>query len=315
MKIKSMFYVLLISVIIMSNSNASSQSLIQTENYLNVSGGKTWYKVFGEGNGIPIVLIHGGPGGTSYYLNPLAELGKNRPVIFYDQLGCGRSDRITDTSLMTVEHYVEELHALITHLGLKEFYLYGQSWGTTIALEYYSIYPDGVKGIIFSSPYFNTSLWEKDARILLRTLPDSVQEEIRKNEENGTYDSPEYQAAVMQYYEKFVARKKPWSKDIEDSFAGMGANVYYYMVGPNEFTWTGTLKNYDGIDKLPRIKVPTLFIAGEFDEARPETAKYFQSLVPNSQFEMTKGAAHMTIQDSPGEDIKVISNFITNIEK
>ncbi len=299
----------------MSNCNANSQSLTQTENYLNFSGGKIWYKVVGEGNGIPIITIHGGPGGTSYYLHPLIELGKNRPVIFYDQLGCGRSDRITDTSLMTVKHYVEELYQLINHLGLKEFYLYGQSWGTTLALEYYSIYPEGVKAIIFSSPYLNTELWMKDAQILLKTLPDTVQEDIRQNEEKGTYDSPEYQSAVQLYYDKYICRKKPWSKDIEDSFANMGANVYQYMVGPSEFTWTGTLKNYDGIDKLPKIKVPTLFIAGEFDEARPETAKYFQSLVPNSQFEMTKGAAHMTIQDCPEQDIKVISKFIEDIEK
>jgi len=299
----------------MSNSNANSQSLPQKENYLKVNGGKICYRIVGEGNGIPIITIHGGPGGTSYYLNPLMELGKNRPVVFYDQIGCGRSDRITDTSLMTIDNYVEELRLLISNLGLKEFYLYGQSWGTTLALEYYTLYPNGVKGIIFSSPCFNASLWEKDARILLKTLPDSVQEDIRKNEERGTYDTQEYQSAAMMFYEQFVARKTPWSKDIEDSFANLGTNVYQYMVGPSEFTWTGTLKDYDGTDKLPKIKVPTLIIAGEFDEARPETAKYFQSLVPNSKFQIIKGAAHMTIQDCPEKDIIAISEFLEEMKK
>src|ERR1043165_2092344 len=75
-------------------------SLKAGEGYIPVTGGKVWYRIVGEGDKTPILCLHGGPGVPSYYLKPLAALSSDRPVIFYDQLGCGHSDRITDTSLM-----------------------------------------------------------------------------------------------------------------------------------------------------------------------------------------------------------------------
>jgi proline iminopeptidase len=107
-------------------------NLKQGEGFINVKGGKVWYRIVGEGKKTPILMLHGGPGIPSYYLKPLAELSKDRPVIFFDQLGCGKSDKITDTTLMTIDNYVAELGEVINHLGLKVFYLYGQSWGTMI---------------------------------------------------------------------------------------------------------------------------------------------------------------------------------------
>src|SRR5688572_992114 len=97
----------LLAVVILSCQ--SKKLLTPNEGFVSVSGGKVWYKIVGEGDNTPIILLHGGPAVPSYYLNPLAELGKNRPVIFYDQLGCGRSYKDIDTSLMTVDSYVEQL--------------------------------------------------------------------------------------------------------------------------------------------------------------------------------------------------------------
>ena len=86
-------------------------------------------------------------------------------------------------------------------------------------------------------------------------------------------------------------------------------------MGPSEFTATGELKNYDRTNRLHEIKVSTLLIAGEFDEARPSTVKYYQSLVPGAKFEMIEGAAHLTMQDNPGQSNKVVIDFLNNIEK
>jgi len=84
----------------------TDRTLLPSEGYVNVEGGRIWYKVTGEGDQLPLVLLHGGPGAPSWYLKPLEALGRERPLIFYDQLGCGRSDYITDTALMTVEHQI-----------------------------------------------------------------------------------------------------------------------------------------------------------------------------------------------------------------
>ncbi|MBN1182058.1 MAG: alpha/beta fold hydrolase [Bacteroidales bacterium] len=157
--------------------------------YVSDTTWKTWYKIVGEGDQTPIVMLHGGPGGISYFLLPLAELAKKRPVIFYDQYGNGHSYKDIDTSEMKVETYVKQLKNLIDELDLDKFYLYGHSWGTMLCLEYYLVYPDGIEGIIFNSPYFSTYLWIKDADTLISTLPDSVQIAIRTGEERGEYNT------------------------------------------------------------------------------------------------------------------------------
>ena len=54
------------------------------EGYVNVQGGRIWYRIVGSGTRTPLLLLHGVPGAPSYYLNPLAALADERPVIFYD---------------------------------------------------------------------------------------------------------------------------------------------------------------------------------------------------------------------------------------
>ncbi|GAG20151.1 unnamed protein product, partial [marine sediment metagenome] len=260
-----------------------------------VTGGKVWYRIVGEGDETPLLLLHGGPGFPSYYLNPLSALSKERPIIFLDQLGCGRSDDNTDTTLMTVDTFVEQLDQFRSALGLKEFYLYGHSWGTMLGIDYYLKYPKQVKALIFASPALSISRWVKDGKELIATLPDSVQIAIEINEERGNYNSPEYQHAVNLFYQNFVARKLPWDANMDSTFAEVNIDIYNYMWGPSEFTATGTLKDYERIDKLAEIRVPTLFICGEFDEARPSTVQYFQSLTPGSKYAMIEGAAHVTM--------------------
>ncbi len=288
--------------------------LTPREGFIQVKGGKVWYKIVGQGNKTPILLLHGGPGVPSYYLNPLKALSEDRPVIFLDQLGCGRSDKITDTALMTVENFVLQLQQVKEYLGLKSIYLYGQSWGTMLGTDYYLKYPEGVKAIILSSPAISIKRWLSDADTLISTLPDSIQMAIRTNEKNKTYSDPSYQRAVTVYYQHFLARHLPWSVDIDSAFLQTGKNVYEYMGGPSEFTMPGPLKDYDRTAELHKFKVPVLFITGEFDEARVNTVRYYQSLVKRAQLAIIPGAGHMTMQDNPEEDIKVIKAFLNKID-
>jgi proline iminopeptidase len=260
-------------------------------------------------------LLHGGPGSTSYYLNPLKELGEDRPVIFFDQLGCGRSDRITDTTLMTLENYTDEVEQVRKALGLKEFYLYGHSWGTTLALEYYLKYPKGIKAIVFGSPLFSTALWIKDADTLIASLPDSIQQIIKTNEQNKTYSSADYQRATKFYYNHFLERVVQHSANLDSTHKTFGENVYEFMWGPSEFKATGNLKDYDRVSSLGNIKVPVLLICGEYDEARPNTVKYFQSLIPGSKLVIIKNSGHVTISDNTKDNNKAIAGFLNKLDR
>ena len=308
--------ILVLSVLLLFLSDCKSNpNLKPVEGYIKVTGGRVWYQIVGEGDKTPILILHGGPGATSYYLRPLTALSKDRPVIFFDQLGCGRSTLKMDTTQMNIKFYVDEVYQVKKALGLKNFYLYGQSWGTILAAEYYFAHPEGIKAIILASPALSGKLWVRDAQLLLSQLPDSLQKIIRKYEKLKDFKAPEYQKAMMVYYKKHIARKLPWSEDINKTFTYLGEQVYTYMNGPSEFTFTGTLQHYDATDRLHKIKVPTLFICGEYDEARPVTTKYYASLVPDSKFVVIKNAAHMTMQDNPEQDIKEIRNFLRRLKK
>src|SRR6266850_4943415 len=115
------------------------------EGFIDVPGGRVWYRVVGKGHRTPLLLLHGGPGAPSYYLKPLAALGDERPVVFYDQLGCGRSDRPDDSTLWTIQRFIDELATVRKALNLKEVHILGTSWGTMLATDYMLMKPEGVR--------------------------------------------------------------------------------------------------------------------------------------------------------------------------
>jgi len=316
MKLKLSLFLLSVTLLVftLQGCQTKTRELTPGEGYIEVNGGRVWYRINGTGNKTPILLLHGGPGSSSYYLDPLKELSKDRPVIFIDQLGCGRSTRITDTTLMTIENYVEQLEQVRKALDLKDFYLYGHSWGTMLGLDYYLKYPDEVKAILFHSPLFSTDLWIEDTDTLISTLPDSIQVIIRENEKNKTYTTDEYLSAVKTYYDNFLRRKVKSQEQIDSSYLMDGLNVYEFMWGPSEFTATGNLLNYDRVKDIENIYVPTLLLAGEFDEARPVTVRYFQSLIPGSEFKEIKNAGHVTMHDNLPETITAINEFLIKNE-
>jgi proline iminopeptidase len=294
--------------------NACTNTAPPKEGFIEVKGGKIWYRIDGEGDKIPVLLLHGGPGSSSFYLEPLKELSQDRPVIFLDQLGCGRSTRITDTTLMTIEQNVEQLEQVRKALKLDKFYLYGHSWGTMLGMDYYVKYPKGIQGLIFSSPLFSTKIWTDDADTLIKTLPEATQKAIRESERQKKYENEAYKEAMNVYYKAYV-RRSDKSKSQQDTAAKFfGENVYNFMWGPSEFTATGNLLNYNRLKDLPKITVPTLLTAGEYDEARPSSVRYYTSLIPGAQFKEIPQAAHSTMMDNPKDYIRVLREFLKKMD-
>lgn len=308
------FRTLIFIFFIFSHSCTEKQKLNPHEGYVEVVGGKIWYEVVGDGPNPSVLLLHGGPGSASFGFDPLRDLDYNGPIVFWDQLGCGRSDALSDTTLMTIENFVDQTEKLRRHLNLEDFVLYGHSWGTMLGIDYYLRYPSEVKAIIFSSPLFSTASWMADADSLIATMPDTIQQSIRYHESIGEYDSPKYKAATELYYAQFVTRKPKPKVDRSQMKLSDGSNVYGYMWGPSEFTSTGTLRDFDRLDELNGIAVPTLLVCGEFDEASPRTVQEYSQLIPKSRFEVIPDAAHSTLNDNPQELLKVIGDFLKSLK-
>jgi len=281
---------------------------------VDVPGGRVWYRIVGSGTETPLLLLHGGPGAPSYYLKPFAALADERPVIFYDQLGAGHSDPITDTTLLTVDRFVAELAAVREALGLDEVHILGHSWGTMLATDYLLTKPAGVRSVILASPALSIPRWLADMDTLLGEMPDSIQEAVARHEAAGTFDAPEYQAAVMAFYQRYLGRKLPWSADVDSTFAQLSTTVYGYMWGPSEFTGTGTLRDYDRTGRLNELALPALFTTGRYDEARPATVEFYRSLVPGAELVILENSAHLTMQDEPDENVRIVREFLRRVE-
>jgi proline iminopeptidase len=289
--------------------------LLPGEGYVDVPGGRVWYRIVGSGQATPLLVLHGGPGAPSYYLKPLAALADERPVVFYDQLGAGHSEAPADTALWRVDRFVRELAQVREELGLHQVHILGHSWGSMLAMEYMLTQPAGVRSLVLASPALSVTRWARDADSLKATLPDSLQAIIARHEASETTDTQEYQGAVLEYYRRFLARKEPWSADVDSTFAQFNTGLYGYMWGPSEFAATGTLKDYDRTDKLPDLALPVLFTAGRYDEATPATVAYFQSLVAGAELAVLEGSAHLTMQDEPEEYVRIVRDFLRRAEQ
>jgi len=167
----------------MSSEGRDIAELVEVvEGYIPVTGGNIWYKIVGANRKkIPLLVLHGGPGTPHDYLEPLEALSDERPVIFYDQLGCGNSDKLGDVSLWTIERFLDELEKVRTYLSLDKMHLLGQSWGTMLAVDFMlAKKPKDVVSLILSGPCLSLSRFVSDQKAYLLELSDTLQRTINE---------------------------------------------------------------------------------------------------------------------------------------
>ena len=261
------------------------------EGTIYAPGGRVWYGIYGEG-GTPLLCLHGGPGFPHDYIEPLRALADERAVVFYDQLGCGRSDQPDDESLWTLDRSLEEVERVRSELSLDRIHLFGSSWGGLFAIEYALTRPPGLSSLILASPLVSVPRWVEDAARLKAGLPRDVEETINRHEASGFLDCPEYSAATLVFWKRHVCRLDPWPDELERGFAGFGLQSYRTMWGPSEFTQTGNLAGRDPSSRLGELEMPVLWTCGRHDEATPESTGYFHSLTPNSELAVFEGSSH-----------------------
>ncbi|MBG61995.1 MAG: proline iminopeptidase [Woeseiaceae bacterium] len=309
---KNLIFFILLFLLITSPTLSADNS---KQGFINVPGGPVWYKVSGNGEGLPLLALHGGPGSTSCTYSLLDPLGDQRSIIRYDQLGSGRSGRPDDLSLWKVDRFVEELDVIRKKLKLEKFHLLGHSWGAALAGAY--LLEKGTKGVasvIFSSPLLSTPLWIEDANYLRSQLPQGIQDTLNFHEMANTTDSDEYRDATRVFYDRHLTRGEAKEK-AECDGAPWNQVIYEYMWGPTEFHATGNLVDFDLSHRLHTIDIPVLFLTGEFDEARPETISKFHKMIPGSEFIVIGGVAHASLSRAPDNYRRILENFLDKVEK
>lgn len=274
-----------------------------TETFIKVEDGyKVWTKSIGGSSKnarIPLLVLHGGPGMAHDYLDNLEALASDtQKVVFYDQLGCGRSDTPNDPRRWKVPRFVNEVDFVRYALHLDEVVILGQSWGGMLALEYFLTQPKGVRGGILSNSLSSAPLMSAEIQRLLHELL-------------GAQSSPD-ENTVMDFYSRHILRLQPFPKKILEKMEQTN-QVYETMWGKNEFTVTGNLKDWVRTSDLPRIKLPIQIISGEFDEATPTVNQVLKEGLSNSEWTLMPGCSHLPNLEKPEEYMTIIQRFLDRL--
>lgn len=285
------------------------------EGYMDFYGYRTYYRIVGEctGNRKPLLLLHGGPGGTHNafeVLDPLAEEG--RAIIMYDQIGCGLSQAPGRTDLFNRRIWVEELVALRAHLGIREMHLLGHSWGGMLLLEYVlEKKPEGIASLILASAVPGVTLWGKEQRRMNQELPEAMQEAIREADRTGDYWSEAYQWANREYLRRHCCPE--WTDRDPDCLtrpAGSGYEAYLTAWGPTEFWTLGNLGDFERIGDLKKITQPTLITSGVADSCTPLIAKRMYDEIPHARWELFEYSRHMAFVEENDKYIRVLREWM-----
>jgi proline iminopeptidase len=259
-----------------------------------------------------VLLVNGGPGLPSEYLRaPHARLAKlGFTVVAYDQLGCGASDRPTDPSLWTLGRYVEELAQLCVALQLPPVQLLGHSWGTWLGTEFCLLFPHHVKSYVAADGAADVPHLVSELHRLRAALgPETVNMMVRR-EAQGTTGHPEYQAAVTLLNHRHVCRCEKWPEPLERSLADWNMGPYVTMQGPNEFTYTGNMREWNRIPSLRELRIPCLVLAGEYDELTPACSRRIHDALPDSRLVIFRNCSHMPFYEDPDAYFPVLEQFL-----
>lgn len=279
------------------------------------TGFPIYYRICGErGRRAPVLCLHGGPGATHDYLQPLSDLTRaGYQVVFMDQLGCGRSERLKETSLFTVEHNVEEVDQVRKNLGLGSVHLFGSSYGGLLAIAYTLAHPEGVQSLVTAGGIASVPLTNRELDRWIDQLPAKDRDAIRAGNAKQQYDAPEYLAALTTFYHTYLCRIPEWPEPVRYSLEQISAPVYGYMNGPNEFTIVGTIRDWDVSDQLARIRVPTLVTGGRYDEVSPKVARQIADGIPGAELAVFEKSSHLPFWEERDAYIARVRRFLDRI--
>lgn len=285
--------------------------------FLTVEGYKIYVRTFGEKNAEHTLLcVHGGPGATHDYLLPLADLVRSGfRVVFYDALGCGRSDLPVGIELYTLEHDLRVLDAVRLSLRRERVHLMGSSYGGMLALAYACRHSENLLSLNSTGGLCDVPFANREQKRLVRQLPSKTQAILRKYAARGEFQHPEYEAAMMQFYRRHVCRLRPWPEELVSSLLRTSRPVYYTMNGPNEFTIIGNIKDIDFSSDLPEISVPSLILHGRYDEVTPAVGRRIQRKIPGSRFHEFPRSSHVSFWEERTAYLRLVTDFMRDAER
>ena len=286
------------------------------EGYVDWNGHSTWYRIVGnlEAKPAPLLALHGGPGSTHHYFAPLERLADERAVVLYDQIGCGKSERQAGIQ-WSVDLFREEVAAVRAQLGLDRIHLLGTSWGGMLALEHVLSGASGIVSLILSSTLADVQQWAAEQGRLRERLPADAVATLDRLEAAGAYDDPEYERAEQVYLDRHFYRGPKARAELERMKAERGREAYRAMVGPNEWTPTGTLREWNVRSRLGEIDVPTLVIRGRYDMCTDAVAATLTAGLRNAREVVLEESSHTPVLEETERYLEALQSFLRESDR
>ena len=291
------------------------------DGYVDANGVMIYYESVGRG--APLMIVHGGPGAShDYFLPYLMPLARDNRLIFIDERGSGKSEKLEDPTGYTIENMVEDVEAVRQGLSLGKINLLGHSYGGALAQAYALKYQNSLSHLVLCSTFCSTSEMNQVLRRELASAdPDARQKVLDlekaglfgkgKPYEQNRYPSDYMLAAWGGVYFPYLYQRNP---DPNFDPAGMGVmswDLYREMWGSHgEFVIDGNLISVEYKDRLKGLRVPTLITAGDHDECDPTMSREMNQLIPGSKLVVFPNSGHMTFVDQTGIFLRAVDSFL-----
>ena len=281
-----------------------------------------WTKRVGNNPRIKVLLLHGGPGGTHEFFEAMDSWFPAAGIeyYYYDQLGSAYSDQPDDSTLLSLPRFVDEVEQVrqALHLDKDNFYLYGQSWGGMLALEYALAHQDHLKGLIISNMVSSIPSYNDYAKtVIMPAMDPAALKQIQDFEATGHTSDPRYMELLIQhhYQEHFLRMPAAqWPEPVQRMFKHLNPKVYVPMQGPSELGASGILVDWDRTADLPRITVPTLVIGATHDTMDPAHMKMMAEKVQHGRFLLCPNGSHAAIYDDQVTYMTGLIAFLKDVD-
>lgn len=286
----------------------NKQATTSSEGYILFRDHQVWYRIVEpneESGKLPLLCLHGGPGIPHDYLQPLEALvHTGRRIIFYDQLGCGNSDRAKNADLYSIDWFKDELVAIRRELDLEQIHLFGQSWGGCLALEHTLSQATGLASLVLANTPASVQQFVDEAYRLMNDLPADIKEIIHKHETAGTTQDPDYKQAIEVFSHCFLCRLDPYPSCLTEAYSKAGT----------EFRGAGKIIDWNVEDRLSEISVPTLLLSGRYDQVTPACVEPLKQGISGSKWVLFENSSHMPHLEETEGFLQVLEEFLNRVE-
>lgn len=285
------------------------------DGHVRIRNKRLFYRRVGEPKRGTVLVLHGGPGSTHEYLTPLADLaGVGYEVVFYDQLGCGRSERPSTYRDYTIASSADDADRLRRRLDLGRVHLFGHSYGGALALEATVRHPRSWRSLIVSSGYASMRTLWKARRLRISQLSAASKRALLRYDRTGVTTRESLRAAE-EFRRRFTERTENRAFELLATAQHSNRKILAAMgyLEPRLFYdgfVRGTMGGWDITSEIQRIRVPTLITVGQFDHVTPGCAREIHRAIPHSRLVVAREQGHLPFFEDRDRYISLLRGFL-----